>query len=76
MTISQRSSQNRSSQVSPDHVVEVVSEPKVGTQPEITYQPEDKSDLTKCDRATRWFKREFHPYKIIPMIKWIQVHRK
>ena len=76
MTLSQRSSKDRSSKVAPDHVVEVAPEAGVGTQPEVTYQPEDKSDLTKCDRATRWFKREFHPYKIVPMLKWIQVHRK
>ena len=76
MTLSQRSSKDRSSQVVEDHVVEAAPEAEVGTQPEVTYQPEDKSDLTKCDRATRWFKREFHPYKIVPMLKWIQVHRK
>ena len=76
MTLSQRSSKERSSQLAPDHVVGVAPEPEVSSQPEVTYQPEDKSDLTKFDRATRWFKREFHPYKIIPMLKWIQVHRK
>ena len=65
----------RSSQVTPDHVIEVAPEPEVVTQPEVTYQPEDKSELTKCDRSARWCKREFHPYKIIPMLKWIQVHR-
>ena len=64
MTLSQRSSQ-----VSPDHVIEL----SPGGEPEVTYQPEDKSHLTKCDRGLRWFKREFHPYKIIPMLKWIQV---
>ena len=69
MTLSQRSSQKRSSQVPPDHVIELPP----GCEPEVTYQPEDKSNLAKCDRGLRWFKREFHPYKIIPMLKWIQV---
>ena len=73
MTLSQRSSQNRSSQVSPDHVIEVSPG---GDEPDVTYQPEDKSHLTKCDRSLRWFKREFHPYKIVPMLKWIQVMTK
>ena len=31
-----------------------------------------KSEMSKCDRYLKWFSREFHPYKIFPMTKWIQ----
>ena len=40
--------------------------------PEEENELQDKSRMSKCDRCLKWFSREFHPYKIFPMTKWIQ----
>ena len=52
----------------------VESQPEVGpeVEPEVDYKLQDKSGMSKCDRYLKWFSREFHPYKIFPMTKWIQ----
>ena len=48
----------------------VESQPELG--PEVDNKLQDKSGMSKCDRCLNWFSREFHPYKIFPMTKWIQ----
>ena len=48
----------------------VESQPEV--RPEEDNELQDKSGTSKCDRCLKWFSREFHPYKIFPMTKWIQ----
>jgi len=49
------------------------SKPEVGfSGPEVNQESQDKMEMSKCDRCLKWFSREFHPYKIFPMAKWIQ----
>ena len=40
--------------------------------PEVDHESQDKSRMSKCGRCLEWCSREFHPYKIFPMTKWIQ----
>ena len=54
----------------------ILDEPKSGepTEP-VIYEPEDKSHLTNWDRCKIWCCNAYHPYKKLPMLKWIQVMR-
>ena len=53
----------------------ILEEPKKSGEPTepVVYEPEDKSHLTKWDRCKIWCCNAYHPYKKLPMLKWIQV---
>ena len=53
----------------------ILDEPKKSGEPTepVIYEPEDKSHLTKWDKCKIWCCNAYHPYKKLPMLKWIQV---
>lgn len=55
----------------------ILEEPKKSGEPTepVFYEPEDKSHLTKWDRCKIWCCNAYHPYKKLPMLKWIQSYQ-